>query len=175
MPIVRFLRHGHIFHPVRVSVCHSCAIICNSLVFWLLYSSALSHNVKKLYIPVNLLYSGDGAEFLSCARAGTEDGAGIGSRKGRGPTQWGGPAESSVSARAGVRIKTFFTHVEFNIRHAVSKSGHFTHDMTFFHHDARRKRFNTHGELHCMEMIISKDHVAEKPRRGWGLWRHGRP
>ena len=53
-----------------------------------------------------------------------------------------------------------------NIRHAVSKSGHFTHDMTFFHHDVRGKRFNTHGKLHCMEMIISKDHVAEKPRRG---------
>ena len=55
-----------------------------------------------------------------------------------------------------------------NIRHAVSKSGHFTHDMTFFHHDVRGKRFNTHGKLHCMEMIISKDHVAEKPRRGGG-------
>ena len=53
-----------------------------------------------------------------------------------------------------------------NIRHAVSKSGHFTHDMTFFHHDVRGKRFNTHRELHCMEMNISKDHVAEKPRRG---------
>ena len=52
-----------------------------------------------------------------------------------------------------------------NIRHVVSKSGHFTHDMTFFHHDVRRKRFNTHGELHYMEMTISKDHVAEKPRR----------
>ena len=60
-----------------------------------------------------------------------------------------------------------------NIRHAVSKSGHFTHGMTFFHHDVRGKRFNTHGKLHCMEMIISKDHVAEKPRRGWDLWRHG--
>ena len=34
------------------------------------------------------------------ARAGTEGGAGIGSRKGRGPTQWGGPAESSVPTRA---------------------------------------------------------------------------
>ena len=53
-----------------------------------------------------------------------------------------------------------------NIRHVVSKSGHFTHDMTFFHHDVRGKRFNTHRELHCMEMTISKDHVAEKPRRG---------
>ena len=42
----------------------------------------------------------------------------------------------------------------------------FTHDMTFFHHDVRGKRFNAHGELHCMEMIISKDHVAEKPGRG---------
>ena len=34
------------------------------------------------------------------ARAGTEGGAGIGSRKGRGPTQWGGPAEPSVPTRA---------------------------------------------------------------------------
>lgn len=76
MPIVRFLRHGHIFHPARVLVCHSCAIVCNSLVFRLLHSSPLSYNVKKLYIPVNLLYSGDGAEFISCARAGTEDSAG---------------------------------------------------------------------------------------------------
>lgn len=25
------------------------------------------------------------------------------------------------------------------------------------------------------EMTIIKDHVAEKPRRGWKLWRHGRP
>ena len=38
--------------------------------------------------------------------------------------------------------------------------------MTFFHHDVRGKRFNTHGELHRMEMTISKDHVAGKPRRG---------
>ena len=38
--------------------------------------------------------------------------------------------------------------------------------MTFFHHDVRKKRFNTHGELHRMEMTISKDRVARKPRRG---------
>ena len=40
--------------------------------------------------------------------------------------------------------------------------------MTFFHHDVREKRFNTHGELHYMEMTISKDNVARKlhPRRG---------
>lgn len=37
------------------------------------------------------------------------------------------------------------------------------------------KRFNTHGELHCMEMTISKDPVAGKPSRGWSHWRHGRP
>ena len=184
MPIGRFLRHGHIFHPVRVLFCHSCAIICNSLVFRLLHSSILSYNVKKLYIPVNLLYSGDGAEFLSCARAGTEDSAGPPHCVGPLPFREPMPAPSSVPARAGLSnvipglacvLKRFFTHVEFNIRHAVSKSGHFTHDMTFFHHDVRRKRFNAHGELHCMEMIISKDHVAEKSRRGWGLWRHGRP
>ena len=53
-----------------------------------------------------------------------------------------------------------------NIRHNVSKSGHFTHDMTFFHRDVHEKRFNAHEESHNMEMIISKDHVAEKPRRG---------
>ena len=39
-------------------------------------------------------------QWFGRARAGMEDGAGIGSRKGRGPTQWGGPAESSVPARA---------------------------------------------------------------------------
>ena len=38
--------------------------------------------------------------------------------------------------------------------------------MTFFHHDVHGKRFNAHGESHNMEMTISKDHVAEKPRRG---------
>ena len=158
MPIVRFLRHGHIFHPARVLVCHSCAIICNSLVFWLLHSSPLSYNVKKLYIPVNLLYSGDGAEFISCARAGTEDSAGPPHCVGPLPFREPMPTPSSIPARAG-----------------VSKSGHFTHDMTFFHHDVRRKRFNTHEESHNMEMTISKDHVAEKPGRGWDLWRHGRP
>ena len=57
----------------------------------------------------------------------------------------------------------------------VRKKARFTHDMTFFHHDVREKRFNTHEGSHKMEMIISKDHVADKPRRGWGLWRHGRP
>ena len=48
----------------------------------------------------------------------------------------------------------------------VRELAHFTHDMTFFHHDVRGKRFNTHRELHCMEMTIIKNHVAEKPRRG---------
>ena len=38
--------------------------------------------------------------------------------------------------------------------------------MTFFRHDVRGKRFNAHEGSHNMEMIISKDHVAEKPRRG---------
>ena len=115
MPIGRFLRHGHIFHPVRVLVCHSCAIICNSLVFWLLHSSTLSHNVKKLYIPVNLLYSGDGAEFISCARAGTEGSAGpphcVGPLSGAnaGSTLRPHPGLSfECDCRAGVRIKTFF-------------------------------------------------------------------
>ena len=57
----------------------------------------------------------------------------------------------------------------------VRKNARFTHDMMNFHYDVREKRFNTHGELHCKEMTISKDHVTEKPRRGWDLWRHGRP
>ena len=157
MPIGRFLRHGHIFHPVRVLFCHSCAIICNSLVFRLLHSSILSYNVKKLYIPVNLLYSGDGAEFLSCARAGTEDSA--------GPPYCVGPLFSGANAVSTLRFRPGLSF-ECDCRSGVSKSGHFTHDMTFFHHDVRGKRFNTHGDLHCMEMIISKDHVAEKPRRG---------
>ena len=64
MPIGRSFRHGHIFHPVRVLVCHSCAIICNSLVFCLLRDIHFSYVVKKLYIPVNLLYSGVEAEFI---------------------------------------------------------------------------------------------------------------
>ena len=50
----------------------------------------------------------------------------------------------------------------------VREMARFTHDMTFFHHDVREKRFSAHRELHCMEMIISKDHVAEKPRAGVG-------
>ena len=57
----------------------------------------------------------------------------------------------------------------------VRKKAGFTHNMSNFGHDVRGKRFNTHGELHCKEMTISKDHVTEKPRRGWRLWRHGRP
>ena len=57
----------------------------------------------------------------------------------------------------------------------VRKKARLTHDMTFFHHDVHGKRFNAHGESHNMEMTISKDHVAEKPRRGGDLWRHGRP
>ena len=57
----------------------------------------------------------------------------------------------------------------------MRKKAGFTHNMSNFGHDVREKRFNTHGELHCKEMTISKDHVAEKPRRGWDLWRHGRP
>ena len=39
-----------------------------------------------------------GITFERQARAETEDGDGIGSRK-RGPTQWGGPAEPSVPVR----------------------------------------------------------------------------
>lgn len=57
----------------------------------------------------------------------------------------------------------------------VRKKARFTHDMTFFYHDVREKRFNAHEGSHKMEMIISKDHVADKPWRWWDLWRHGRP
>ena len=46
----------------------------------------------------------------------------------------------------------------------VRKNARFTHDRMNFRHDVRRKRFNAHGESHIMEMSISKDHVAEKPR-----------
>ena len=45
-------------------------------------------------------HASPGISFERPARVGTKDGDGIGSRKGRGPTQWGGPAESSVPARA---------------------------------------------------------------------------
>ena len=45
------------------------------------------------------IHASPGITFERQARAGTEDGDGIGSRKGRGPTQWGGPAESSVPIR----------------------------------------------------------------------------
>ena len=58
-----------------------------------------------------------------------------------------------------VRAKTFSAHVTFN-----------------FGYDVRGKRFNAHGSyIAWKEMTISKDHMAEKPRRGWDLWRHGRP
>ena len=135
MPIGRFLRHGHIFHPVGVLICHSCAIICNSLVLWLLHSSLLSHNVKKLYIPVNLLYSGDWGgihrrrshlwictsdnyQFLS--RVPDGDGGFRRSSPQRGsPPFSGANAGSTLRPRpgwsfecgswAGVSIKTFFT------------------------------------------------------------------
>ena len=76
MSIGRFLRHGHIFHPVRVLFCHSCAIVYNALFFCTLHWTFHLNIVKKLYITVNLLYSGDWTEFISCARAGTEDSAG---------------------------------------------------------------------------------------------------
>ena len=88
----------------------------------------------------------------------------------RGPTQWGGPAEYSVPVRARQSAMP-----ETDGRAVVRGKARFTHDMTFFHHDVRRKRFSTHGKLHSMEITICKDHAAEKPRAGWSLWRHGRP
>ena len=59
MPIGRFLRHGHIFHPVRSSSCHSRASVRNFLFFRMLSAAPLTCVVKKLYISVNLLYIGD--------------------------------------------------------------------------------------------------------------------
>ena len=51
----------------------------------------------------------------------------------------------------------------------MSKSGHFTHDMTFFHHDVRGKRFNVHVELHHrMEMDISNEPRDRRSPAGGG-------
>ena len=50
------------------------------------------HVVRKM---AGFTHASLGITFKRQARVGTEDGAGIGSRK-RGPTQWGGPEESSV-------------------------------------------------------------------------------
>lgn len=43
------------------------------------------------------------------------------------------------------RLKRFPGTKPYNIRRVVSESGNFTHDITFFHHDARGKRFSAHG------------------------------
>ena len=79
----------------------------------------------------------------------------------------GSPPFSGANAGSILRLRPGLSF-GCDSRAGVSKSGHFTHDMTFFHHDVRGKRFNTHRELHCMEMNISKGHVAEKPRAGVG-------
>ena len=50
-----------------------------------------------------------------------------------------------VSTWNSVPLKSFLGTKPYNIRCVVSKSGHFTHDMTFFHRDVRGKRFNAHG------------------------------
>ena len=47
----------------------------------------------------------------------------------------------------------------------MRKKAGFTHDMTIFQLDVRGKRFSAHERPQSMEMTISKDHVAEKPRR----------
>ena len=88
-----------------------------------------------------------GITFERQAQAVTEDGDGIGSRKGRGPTQWGGPAESSVPVRARQSAMP-----ETDGRAGVRGKARFTHVMTFFRRDVRRKRFSTHGNLHSMEI-----------------------
>ena len=55
------------------------------------------HVVRKI---AGFTHASQGITFERPARAETEGGDGIGSRKGRGPTQWGGPAEPSVPALA---------------------------------------------------------------------------
>ena len=66
--------------------------------------AGFAHGMSKIELDVRgkrfNAHARLGITFGRPARAGTEDGVGIGSRKGRGPTQWGGPAESSVPARA---------------------------------------------------------------------------
>ena len=66
--------------------------------------AGFTHGMSKIELDVRKkrfnAHARPGITFERPARAGMEDGAGIGSRKGRGPTQWGGPAESSVPARA---------------------------------------------------------------------------
>ena len=48
----------------------------------------------------------------------------------------------------------------------VRKKAKFTHDMTFFHHDVRGKRFNTHGASHNMEMSSVKTTWQRSPGVG---------
>ena len=48
----------------------------------------------------------------------------------------------------------------------VRKKAKFTHDMTFFHHDVRGKRFNTHGASHNMEMSSVKTMWQRSPGGG---------
>ena len=60
--------------------------------------AGFTHGMSKIELDVRgkrfNAHARLGITFGRPARAGTEDGAGIGSRKGRGPTQWGGPAEA---------------------------------------------------------------------------------
>ena len=66
--------------------------------------AGFAHGMSKIELDVRgkrfNAHASPEITFGRPARAGMEDGVGIGSRKGRGPTQWGGPAESSVPARA---------------------------------------------------------------------------
>ena len=80
----------------------------------------------------------------------------------RGPTQWGGPAESSVPVRARQSAMP-----ETDGRAVVRGKARFTHDMTFFHHDVRRKRFSTHGKLHiAWKLPSAKTTQRRSPGRG---------
>ena len=58
-----------------------------------------------------------------------------------------------------VRAKTFFAHVTFILAATCMEN----------------VLMRTESYIAWKEMTISKDHVAEKPWRGWDLWRHGRP
>ena len=54
----------------------------------------------------------------------------------------------------------------------VRKKARLTHGMTFFHHDVRGKRFNTHGASHNMEMSSVKTMWQRSPAgaRPWATY-----
>ena len=60
----------------------------------------------------SLTVSGIATYLSDLARAGTEGGAGIGSRKGRGPTKWGGPPGANTPSAKHLPAKPFFRKKE---------------------------------------------------------------